>query len=210
MLYHQVVNNRQMQSLLTLNVIYFIIYVDSAKHGWHGQRFVYERTRIDKMLLDPSDQLVRRDSDGNFLDTKGVSHNIHDNSEAHIEGMDRVERFLSIWEEEGCNMIPMSCKEHDEFTANSQFVTHLMGRILGAQGLQATPVDTKGFQSVLKLIETTHSDSFDLFFGLYKYNRNSMDTIVKLKESMDQIIAKLLQMEGKSDTTLAGATKSCL
>jgi prephenate dehydrogenase len=162
------------------------------------------------MLLDPSDQLVRRDSDGNFLDTKGVSHNIHDNSEAHIEGMDRVERFLSIWEEEGCNMIPMSCKEHDEFTANSQFVTHLMGRILGAQGLQATPVDTKGFQSVLKLIETTHSDSFDLFFGLYKYNRNSMDTIVKLKESMDQIIAKLLQMEGKSDTTLTGATKSCL
>ena len=37
-------------------------------------------------------------------------------------------------------MVSMSCKEHDSFTANSQFITHLMGRILGAQGLQATPV----------------------------------------------------------------------
>jgi arogenate dehydrogenase (NADP+) len=37
-------------------------------------------------------------------------------------------------------MVSMSCSEHDEFTANSQFITHLMGRILGAQGLRATPV----------------------------------------------------------------------
>jgi hypothetical protein len=37
-----------------------------------------------------------------------------------------------------------------------------------------------------------------------------MDTIVKLKESMDQIISKLLQKEGKSDTTLLGAKQSCL
>ena len=32
--------------------------------------------------------------------------------------------------------------------------THLMGRILGAQGLSPTPIDTKGFQSVIRLIET--------------------------------------------------------
>ena len=37
-------------------------------------------------------------------------------------------------------MVSMSCSEHDGFTANSQFITHLMGRILGAQGLKATPV----------------------------------------------------------------------
>ena len=72
--------------------------------------------------------------------------------------------LTSIWEEEGCNMVSMSCKEHDEFTANSQFITHLMGRILGTQGLSATPIDTKGFQNVLKLGETTNADSFDLFF----------------------------------------------
>mmetsp|Transcript_3447 Transcript_3447/g.7594 ORF Transcript_3447/g.7594 Transcript_3447/m.7594 type:complete len:421 (-) Transcript_3447:1127-2389(-) len=192
---------------------------DSAKHGWQGQTFVYERTRIDKLLLDPSkdrsfhhrlSQTDNSDSENEFLDEKGVSHGVHENSEAHVMGMDRMERFLSIWEEEGCNMISMSCKEHDEFTANSQFITHLMGRILGAQKLKPTPIDTKGFQSVLKLVETTNADSFDLFYGLYKFNRNSMDIIVKLREAMDDVVNKLLEKEGKSDAGLEWNTKSCL
>ena len=79
--------------------------------------------------------------------------------------MDRVERFLSIWEEEGCRMVPMLCRDHDTYAANSQFITHLVGRILGAQGLSSTPIDTKGFESVLKLIENTNADSFDCFTG---------------------------------------------
>ncbi|EED94055.1 arogenate dehydrogenase, partial [Thalassiosira pseudonana CCMP1335] len=139
---------------------------DSARDGWRGQTFVYEKTRINKV-------------------------------EAFVEGMDRMERFLSIWEEEGCNMIPLSCTHHDSYAANSQFITHLMGRILGAQGLQPTPIDTRGFQSVLKLIENTNADSFDLFYGLYKYNRNSGDTIDKLRESMDDVVRRLLKKEEK-------------
>ena len=103
-------------------------------------------------------------------------------------------------------MVSMSCKTHDGFTANSQFITHLMGRILGGQGLQATPIDTKGFQSVLKLIETTNADSFDLFFGLYKFNKNSKDAILRLKESMNEVVSKLMQMEGESEEQI----KSCL
>lgn len=70
-------------------------------------------------------------------------------------------------------------------------------------------IDTKGFQSVLKLIETTNADSFDLFYGLYKFNRNSMDIIVKLKEAMDDVVGKLLEKEGKSIDTL-DMKKSCL
>lgn len=190
---------------------------DSAKHGWHGQTFVYERTRVDKVLLDPSkdrsfhhqlSETGRTDSVNEFLDEKGESHDVHENSESHVMGMDRMERFLSIWEEEGCNMISMSCKEHDEFTANSQFITHLMGRILGAQGLQATPIDTKGFQSVLKLVETTNADSFDLFYGLFKFNRNSMDIVNKLKDAMDDVVGKLLEKEGKNAD--ADLKRSCL
>jgi arogenate dehydrogenase (NADP+) len=103
-------------------------------------------------------------------------------------------------------MISMSCKSHDSFTANSQFITHLMGRILGGQGLQATPIDTKGFQSVLKLIETTNADSFDLFYGLYKFNRNSKEAISNLRESMNEVVGKLLQLEVESEEQV----KSCL
>jgi len=59
----------------------------------------------------------------------------------------RAEKFLSIFEMERCKMIEMSCETHDKYAANSQFITHLMGRILGQQGLESTPIDTRGQSS---------------------------------------------------------------
>lgn len=169
---------------------------DSGKNGWHGLNFVYERTRIDGVTVDQSEQKVMGYDTESFVEEgSGKIHSIHENSESHIEGKDRIERFLSIWEEEGCRMVPLSCSDHDIFAANSQFITHLMGRILGAQGLEPTPIDTKGFDSVLKVIDSTTADSFDLFYGLYKYNQNSMDTILKLRGSMDDVVERLKQME---------------
>ena len=166
---------------------------DSGKNGWQNLNFVYERTRIDQMVLDP--KTARERSGESLVDVAGGFHSIHENSESHVEGVDRVERFLSIWEEEGCRMVPMSCAEHDSFAANSQFITHLMGRILGNQGLSQTPIDTMGFQSVLRLVDSTTADSFDLFYGLYKYNQNSMTTILNLQTAMADVVHKLKEKE---------------
>jgi len=165
---------------------------DSGKNGWYNLNFVYERTRMDGVVLDQT----AADNEESFVE-EGTHqiHSVHENSEAHIEAKDRMERFLSIWEEEGCNMVPLSCAAHDAHAANSQFITHLMGRILGAQGLEPTPIDTKGFDSVLRLIDTTTADSFDLFYGLYKYNQNSMDTIIKLQDSMNDVVERLKNAE---------------
>ena len=179
---------------------------DSGKNGWHGLTFVYERTRIDNVLLDPSHETSFHhftdmgdsdsEADGSFVELgSGAVHDVHENSEAHVEGMDRMERFLSIWEEEGCRMVPLSCADHDEYAANSQFITHLMGRILGSQGLSKTPIDTKGFESVLKLIGNTMADSFDLFYGLYKYNKNSAETIRQLQGALSDVVVQLEEME---------------
>lgn len=179
---------------------------DSGKNGWHGLTFVYERTRIDNVLLDPSHETSFHhftdmgdsgsEADGSFVELgSGAVHDVHENSEAHVEGMDRMERFLSIWEEEGCRMVPLSCADHDEYAANSQFITHLMGRILGSQGLSKTPIDTKGFESVLKLIGNTMADSFDLFYGLYKYNKNSAATIRQLQGALSDVVVQLEEME---------------
>jgi hypothetical protein len=52
---------------------------------------------------------------------------------------------------------------------------------------------------VLKLIETTTADSFDLFYGLYKFNSRSRDIIVKLRDAMDDVVGKLLEEEVRSD-----------
>jgi prephenate dehydrogenase len=167
---------------------------DSGKDGWQGLTFVYEKARIDKVILDHDKTATKQDKE-KFVDAAGALHSVHEDSEAHVEGMDRIERFLSIWEEEGCRMIPMKCRDHDAYAANSQFVTHLMGRILGSQGLSKTPIDTKGFESVLQLVDSTTADSFELFYGIYKYNQNSLDTIVNLRSAMDEVVARLQEME---------------
>lgn len=151
---------------------------DSGKYGWQGLKFVYERTRIDGVILKPHNDASNHqfsetergeDSyasvDDTFVDIKGAVHSIHENNEAHLVGMDRLERFLSIWEEEGCSMIPLSCQEHDQYAANSQFITHLIGRTLGPQGLLPTHVDTQRFKNVLDLVDDTMLGSFDLFYG---------------------------------------------
>jgi prephenate dehydrogenase len=168
---------------------------DSGRDGWKNLKFVYERTRIDKVVLNATATKEDVSNTEVFIDHAGHAHSVHEDSEAHVEGMDRMERFLSIWEEEGCHMVPMSCQKHDTFAANSQFITHLMGRILGSQGLEHTPIDTSGFQSVLQLVDSTTADSFDLFYGLYKYNQNSMNTIVHLRSAMDDVVQRLQQKE---------------
>ena len=161
---------------------------DSGKNGWDNLNFVFEKTRVDGVLFDPN----------SVLDFENRNDNAFNEDYSYTEAMDRIERFLSIWEEEGCRMVPLSCKSHDEFAANSQFITHLMGRILGAQGLQKTPIDTKGFESVLKLIDSTTADSFDLFYGLYKFNKkNSQSIIHKLQDAMDDVVDNLQILENQ-------------
>ncbi|KAJ1428527.1 hypothetical protein B484DRAFT_329455 [Ochromonadaceae sp. CCMP2298] len=112
-----------------------------------------------------------------------------------VSNFDRCERFLSIWEKERCKMIDMSCEQHDEYAANSQFITHLTGRILWQQNLKPTPIDTKGFQTVLNLVENTCSDSFDLFFGLYFYNSYASDQLQKIREALAKVERQLAAKE---------------
>lgn len=113
-----------------------------------------------------------------------------------VANYERASRFLDMFEKERCKMVEMTCELHDEYSANTQFVTHLMGRILGEQGLVKTPIDTKGFQSALGLMETTCGDSFDLFYGLYKFNKHSEETLRRLRESFDHVDRQLAAKEG--------------
>ena len=88
----------------------------------------------------------------------------------------RVDAFLEFFEDKGCRMLEMMCEEHDRKTAGSQFITHTVGRILGVMDLEKTDLDTKGFESLLSLIDNTSNDSFDLYYGLFMYNQVDMST----------------------------------
>lgn len=101
------------------------------------------------------------------------------------------ERFLSIFEHEGCRMVEMSCEEHDRHAAGSQFITHTIGRILSQLNLESTPINTKGYETLLKLTENTVSDSFDLYYGLFMYNVNATEQIDNLDRAFEKVKQKL-------------------
>uniref|UniRef100_A0A0E0PYW0 Prephenate/arogenate dehydrogenase domain-containing protein n=1 Tax=Oryza rufipogon TaxID=4529 RepID=A0A0E0PYW0_ORYRU len=87
----------------------------------------------------------------------------------------KCEQFLSIFEREGCRMVEMLCEEHDRYAAGSQFITHTIGRILSQLNLESTPINTKGYETLLQLTKNTISDSFDLYYGLFMYNIDNLD-----------------------------------
>lgn len=108
---------------------------------------------------------------------------------------DQMETFLSIFETEGCTMVEMDSEAHDLNSANSQFATHLVGRLLEQLRLTPTPIDTTAFKRMLALKDTVAGDSFDLFYGLYKYNPNSVDTLLLLRRALVDLEWRLKEME---------------
>jgi len=99
----------------------------------------------------------------------------------------RACRFIALFEDEGCRMVKMSCEQHDQLAAGSQFVTHLTGRLLSKLSLKPSPIATKGFQALLQLQENTCKDSFDLFYALYSHNVNSSEQLEQFASALDKL-----------------------
>ncbi len=66
---------------------------DSARDGWQGQTFVYEKTRINGMLLEPVNE-TGDDGDEGEEETLFDGHHQYNDHEELSEGVDRMERFL--------------------------------------------------------------------------------------------------------------------
>uniref|UniRef100_A0A0G4F7H1 Prephenate dehydratase domain-containing protein n=1 Tax=Chromera velia CCMP2878 TaxID=1169474 RepID=A0A0G4F7H1_9ALVE len=136
---------------------------ESGRHGWGGLPFVFE--------------VVRRP----------VGETAGDRNGAFGGSGDLCRHFLELFSSAGCRMIEMSAELHDAYAGRSQFVTHLTGRVLDRQRLTPTPIDTKGFQSLLHLVDNTVSDSFDLFFGLFHFNECAPAQLALFKEAFAEI-----------------------
>nr|BAJ89355.1 predicted protein [Hordeum vulgare subsp. vulgare]BAJ91540.1 predicted protein [Hordeum vulgare subsp. vulgare] len=103
----------------------------------------------------------------------------------------RAEAFLGVFAREGCRMVEMSCAEHDAHAAETQLVAHTVGRMLATLGLRPTPIDTKGYETLLRLVDNTCSDSFDLYNGLFMYNKNSTELLHRLEAALDTVKRRL-------------------
>ncbi|KAF3333301.1 arogenate dehydrogenase 2 [Carex littledalei] len=104
---------------------------------------------------------------------------------------EKCTQFLNIFEQEGCRMVEMSCEEHDRHAAGSQFITHTIGRVLSHLNLESTPINTKGYETLLQLTENSVSDSFDLYYGLFMYNVNATEQMDNLDRAFETVKQKL-------------------
>ena len=85
----------------------------------------------------------------------------------------------------------MTPEQHDKETAFSQNLTHFLGRVLGQLTLQDTEVATVGYKSLLKIVQQTCNDSWELFYDMFHYNPYSELMIEKLNIAKNDIVAKL-------------------
>lgn len=96
-------------------------------------------------------------------------------------------------------VIEMTAPEHDKLAANSQGLTHFIGRLLEAYGLEPTPIDTLGTTKLLGVKEQTCNDTWQLFTNLQHYNPYTKKMRVKLGKKYDELYNKLLPKQINAD-----------
>jgi prephenate dehydrogenase len=106
--------------------------------------------------------------------------------------MEEYTYWKGFFEEKELRVVEMTADEHDRLAANSQGITHLLGRTLGEFGLEPTPIDTSGAKTLQQLMDVTLNDSWELFQGLQNYNPYTKEMRTRLRKSLDEVERKLL------------------
>ena len=100
--------------------------------------------------------------------------------------------WKKFFESKKLKVIEMSAREHDRSAANSQGLTHFIGRLLNSYGLKPTQIDSLGTKKLLEVKEQTCNDTWQLFTNLQHYNPYTKRMRIKLGEKYDELYNKLL------------------
>ncbi|KAI7995680.1 hypothetical protein LOK49_LG11G00918 [Camellia lanceoleosa] len=84
-------------------------------------------------------------------------------------------------------MLEMSCEEHDKLAARSQFLTHTIARVLSEMKVESTPIDTKSFQTLVQLKETTMNNSLIDHIGLFIHNKYAQEEVKNLEVALEKV-----------------------
>jgi prephenate dehydrogenase len=101
-------------------------------------------------------------------------------------------------------VLEMSANEHDKMAANSQGLTHFIGRLLDQYGLEDTSIDTMGAKKLLEIKRQTCNDSWQLFNDLQHFNPYTKKMRLKLGDAYDIVYNKLLPEQVDPDHLTIG------
>ena len=100
-------------------------------------------------------------------------------------------RAKSALERKGLEVVEMTPREHDRRMASSLVLTHFIGRSLVAYGAKPTGVDTEGYKRLLRILETTQNDSWQLFEDMNRYNAGAAPMRRRFLAALRSVDAKV-------------------
>ena len=112
---------------------------------------------------------------------------------------DQFNFWRQFFKDQGIHVMEMSPDQHDRMAAQTQGVTHFLGRMLKEYGIRKTTIDTQGFRDLLDLVEQTCNDTWELYTDLQLYNPYTDEMIDNLKlatTSLDNRLKELQNVEG--------------
>jgi prephenate dehydratase len=89
-------------------------------------------------------------------------------------------------------IVELTAKEHDKLAANSQGLTHFIGRLLNSFGTKQTRIDSLGAKKLLEIKDQTCNDTWQLFTNLQHFNPYTKTMRIKLGKKYDKLYNKLL------------------
>ncbi|MDO8561332.1 MAG: prephenate dehydrogenase/arogenate dehydrogenase family protein [bacterium] len=126
---------------------------------------------------------------------------ILDRCSASAEVYDFWKKFF---QSKDLHVVEMSPEEHDKMAADSQGLTHFIGRLLEMYPLQSSEIDTLGTKRLLEVKDLTCNDTWQLFSNLQHYNPYTKEMRIKLGEAYDTLYNKLLPQQVSHDYVTYG------
>lgn len=113
-----------------------------------------------------------------------------------MDGFRSSENNYKFWKDffamKKLKIVEMSAKKHDKLAANSQGLTHFIGRLLNDFNLKSTKIDSMGTRKLLEVKDQTCNDTWQLFTNLQHFNPYTKSMRIKLGQKYDKLYNKLL------------------
>jgi len=103
----------------------------------------------------------------------------------------RYQEWKQFFNEQSIEVVEMTPERHDQYMAKSQGITHLIGRALDKIDAHSTPIDTSGFQQLLKIKQQTCNDTWELFYDLQRYNPYNKAESEKLLDALQHLMGEI-------------------
>jgi arogenate dehydrogenase (NADP+), plant len=125
-----------------------------------------------------------------------------------VDGFRLAPAALDAWKayfaSKGLVVLPMPADEHDRLAAESQGVTHFVGRTLERFGFAQTPIDTLGTKRLHDVTSQVSNDTWQLFVDLQTLNPHTKAMRLRMSEAQDSVFDLLLPNRVVTDRLVVG------